>query len=135
MNIVGTQPILNPMYSISPGENQEIQFEVLRGDVDTMVVIYDYQGQRLPFYCVSPKGEVVDQVLIPPGYQLRSAFTAQARLVQFKMPLKEPDRYAGTWKVVVVHDGRVCRGNPEWTARYRFQGTEQGSDRLSTERL
>ena len=112
MNIVGTQPILDPMYWITAGEKQEIQFEVLRGDVDAMVVIYDYQGQRLPFFCVSPKGEILDPVLIPPGYQLRSAFTAQARLVQFKMPLKEPDRYAGTWKVVVVHDGRVCRGSP-----------------------
>jgi hypothetical protein len=112
MNIVGTQPILDPMYWISPGEKHEIQFEVLRGDVDAMVVIYDYQGQRLPFFCVSPTGEIVDPVAIPAGYQLRAAFTSQARLVQFKMPSKEPDRYAGTWKVVVVHDGRVCRGAP-----------------------
>jgi hypothetical protein len=112
MDIVGTQPILDPMYWINPGEKHEIQFEVLRGDVDAMVVIYDYQGQRLPFFCVSPIGEIVDPVMIPAGYQLRAAFTSQARLVQFKMPSKEPDRYAGTWKVVVVHDGRVCKGPP-----------------------
>ncbi|CAD6556850.1 hypothetical protein LMG28727_06211 [Paraburkholderia kirstenboschensis] len=112
MGIVGTQPILDPMYWISPGEKQEIQFEVLRGDVEAMVVIYDYQGQRLPFFCVSPTGELVDPVMVPPGYQLRAAFTSQARVVQFKMPAKEPDRYAGTWKVVVVHDGRICKGPP-----------------------
>lgn len=112
MNIVGTQAILDPMYWITPGEKQEIQFEVLRGDVDAMVVIYDYQGQRLPFFCVSPAGEILDPVMIPAGYQLRAASTSQARLVQFKMPSKEPDRYAGTWKVVVVHDGRLCKGPP-----------------------
>jgi hypothetical protein len=112
MNIVGTQPIIDPMYWISPGEKQQIEFEVLRGDVDAMVVIYDYQGQRLPFFCLSPTGEIIDPVLIPPGYQLRAAFTNQARLVQFKMPAKEPDRYAGAWRVVVVHDGRVCKGPP-----------------------
>ena len=112
MNIVGTQPVLDPMYWISPGEKQEIEFEVLRGDVEAMVVIYDYKGQRLPFFCVSPSGEILDPVLVPPGYQLRSAFTGKARLVQFKMPQKEPERYAGTWKVVVVHDGKVCQGAP-----------------------
>jgi hypothetical protein len=112
MNIVGTQPIIDPMYWISPGEKQEIQFEVLRGDVDAMVVIYDYHGQRLPFFCVSPSGEILDPVLVPPGYQLRGAFTDQARLVQFKMPPNEPEQYVGTWKVVVVHDGRVCKGPP-----------------------
>ena len=112
MNIVGTQPVLDPMYWITPGTTQEIEFEVLRGDVDAIVVIYDHLGKRLPFFCVSPKGEIVDPAVIPPGFQLRSAFTNQARLVEFKMPLKEPDRYAGTWKVVVRHAGVVCRGNP-----------------------
>jgi hypothetical protein len=108
MKIVGTQPIIDPMYWIAPGDKHEIAFEVLRGDVEAIIVIYDYQGNRLPFFCVSPKGEIVDPALIPPGFQLRSGFTSQARLVEFKMPLKEPDRYAGTWRVVVGYD-RVCR--------------------------
>ena len=112
MDIVGTQSILDPMFWIAPGDAHEIEFEVLRGDVDAIIVIYDFQGKRLPFFCVSPKGEIVDPVFIPPGFQLRSGFTSQARLVEFKMPLKEPDRYAGTWKVVVQHRGMVCRGNP-----------------------
>ncbi|MDQ3668004.1 MAG: choice-of-anchor D domain-containing protein, partial [Acidobacteriota bacterium] len=112
MNIVGTQPVLDPMNWIAPGDTHEIEFEVLRGDVDAIVVIYDFQGNRLPFFCVSPKGEIIDPVVIAPGFQLRSGFTSQARLVEFKMPLKEPDRYAGTWKVVILHKGTVCRGNP-----------------------
>lgn len=112
MNIVGTQPILDPMFWITPGDTHEIEFEVLRGDVDAIIVIYDFKGNRLPFFCVSPKGEIVDPALIPPGFQFRSGFTSQARLVEFKMPLKEPDRYAGTWKVVVRHSGTVCSGNP-----------------------
>jgi hypothetical protein len=112
MNIVGTQPILDPMYWISPGTKHEIEFEVLRGDVEAMVVIYDFQGNRLPFNLVSPKGEILDPAVIPPGFQLRSGFTSQARLVQFRMPANEPNRYAGTWKAVIVHNGTVCRGNP-----------------------
>lgn len=80
-------------------------------------MIYDYHGNRLPFYCLSPKGEVVDPAVIPPGYQLRSGFTGQARLVQFKMPLKEPDRYAGTWKVIIQHKGMVCKGSPNRQAK------------------
>jgi hypothetical protein len=112
MNIVGTQPILDPMYWIAPGDTHEIEFEVLRGDIDAIVVIYDFQGNRLPFFCMSPKNEIVDPVMIPAGFQLRSGFTSQARIVEFKMPLKEPDRYAGTWKVMVQHRGIVCRGNP-----------------------
>jgi hypothetical protein len=112
MNIVGTQPVLDPMFWIAPGDTHEIEFEVLRGDVDAIVVIYDFEGNRLPFFCVSPKGEIVDPALIPPGFQLRSGFTSQARLVEFKMPLKESDRYAGTWKVLIQHRGIVCRGDP-----------------------
>ena len=113
MNVVGTQTVLDPMYWINPGEKHEIQFEVLRGDVDAMVVIFDYQGKRLPFFCVSPQGEIIDPSLVPAGFQLRAAATKQARIVQFKMPLKEPDRYAGTWTVVVRHDGRACGGMPD----------------------
>jgi hypothetical protein len=112
MDVVGTSPISDPMYWISPGQTEEIEFDVLRGDVDALVVIFDYEGLRLPFYCVSPIGEVVDASVIPPGYQLRSGWTSQARFVEFKMPLKEPDRYAGRWKVVVQHEGRVCVGPP-----------------------
>jgi hypothetical protein len=50
--------------------------------------------------------------MIPAGFQLRSGFTSEARIVEFKMPLKEPDRYAGTWKIVVQHRGIICRGKP-----------------------
>jgi hypothetical protein len=112
MNIVGLQLVHDPMYWISPGETHEIEFEVLRGDVEAMVVIYDFHGRRLPFYCVSPSGEIVDPVVIPAGYQLRAAFTSQARLVQFKVPQKAPERYAGTWKVVIQHRGLICQGPP-----------------------
>lgn len=122
MDIVGTQPIIDPMYWISYGETQEIEFEVLPGDVEAMVVIYDYEGQRLPFVCRAPNGEFVDPGFIPPGYQLRAAYTDQARLVQFKMPHKEPARYAGTWKVIITHAGLVCKGPPSLHARERGFG-------------
>ena len=112
MDIVGTSSVVDPMFWIAPGDKHEIEFDVLRGDVDALVVVCDFKGLRLPFYCVSPKGEIVDPAMIPPGYQLRSGATSQARFVEYKMPSKEPDRYAGRWKVIVEHPGRVCRGMP-----------------------
>jgi hypothetical protein len=113
MDVVGMPMVLDPMYWIAPGTKHQIEFEVLPGDVDAMVVIYDYEGNRLPFFCVSPKGEILDPAAVPPGFQLRAGFTSQARFVQFRMPPKEPNRYAGTWKVVIVHDGTVCFGSPD----------------------
>jgi hypothetical protein len=112
MDIVGTAGVLDPMYWISPGVKHEIDFDVLRGDVDALVVIYDFEGKRLPFWCVSPQGEILDPSSIPPGFQLRAAATNEARVIEFKMPLQKPDRYAGRWKVVVEHPGKVCFGMP-----------------------
>ena len=112
MDVVGTSPISDPMYWIFPGQTQKIQFEVLQGDVDALIVIYDYQGMRLPFWCVSPKGEIIDASIVPQGFQLRSGFAKEARFLEFKMPPRQPSRYAGTWTVVIQHQGRVCYGNP-----------------------
>jgi von Willebrand factor type A domain/Abnormal spindle-like microcephaly-assoc'd, ASPM-SPD-2-Hydin len=113
MDVVGTSPISDPMYWIFPGQTQQIQFEVLRGDVDALIVIYDYQGMRLPFWCLSPLGEIVDASIVPPGFQLRSGFASEARFLEFKMPPNQPNRYAGTWTVVIQHQGRVCFGTPQ----------------------
>jgi hypothetical protein len=55
---------------------------------------------------------MLDPSSIPAGFQLRSGATPGARVVEFKMPLGEPDRYAGRWKVVVRHPGRICQGMP-----------------------
>ncbi len=120
MDIVGKSPIIDPMYWISLGDTHKIQFEVLPGDLDAMVVIYDYQGNRLPFFCVSPLGEIIDPAVVPADFQLRSGFTSQARIVEFKMPFKEPKRYAGTWTVVIEHRGRVCRGQPSKSSEPGF---------------
>ena len=112
MDIVGTAGILDPMYWIAAGDTHRIDFDVLRGDVDALVVIYDFEGRRLPFWCVSPQGELIDPASIPPGFQLRAAATNQARVVEFKMPRNEPDRYSGSWTVVVEHPGKICSGMP-----------------------
>jgi hypothetical protein len=112
MEIVEKSSVVDPMFWISPGDKHIIEFDVLRGDVNALVVIYDYEGYRLPFYSISPTGEIVDPVIIPTGYQLRSGATSKARFVEFKMPMNEPDRYSGRWKVVIEHPMRVCFGIP-----------------------
>jgi hypothetical protein len=115
MQLVGTSSIADPMYWIMPGEFQEIEFDVLRGDTEVIIVLFDWKGMRLPFYCLSPTGQVVDPALVPQGYQLRAGAISEARFVEFKLPSKEPDRYAGRWKVHIEHPGRVCMGMPHST--------------------
>jgi len=112
MDLVGTASVTDPMYTIAPGQRHEIEFDVLPGDVEALVVLFDYEGMRLPFYCLSPSGEIIDAGLIPPGYQLRSGWTPQTRFLTFKMPALDPKRYAGRWKVVIEHRGQVCMGPP-----------------------
>lgn len=112
MDIVGTSSVIDPMYWIPPGQVHEIEFDVLRGDVNALIVLYDWEGMRLPFYCLSPRGEIIDPAVIPQGYQIRAGATNKARFIEFKMPMKEPDRYAGRWKVIVEHPKHVCMGMP-----------------------
>jgi hypothetical protein len=111
MEKVDKSIISDPMYVIDPLDKHELEFEVLRGDVDVLIVVYDFKGQRLPFYCLSPQEELIDPVFVPEGFQLRTGSTIQARIVEFKMPAKEPARYAGRWRVIVEHPGQVCRGD------------------------
>lgn len=113
MDIVGTSGILDPLYTIAPGQKHHIEYDVLRGDVAASIVVFDYQGIRLPFHLESPRGEIIDATSVPPGFQLRTGATGSARFLEYKMPLSEPDRYAGRWAVVVEHRGEVCLGLPE----------------------
>ncbi len=128
MGLAGVAPIVDPMYWIGPGETQQHDFEVLRGDVNALVVIYDWEGKRLPFFCRSPKGEILDPASLPPGFQLRAGVTPTARIVEIKMPKAEPNRYAGTWQVVIQHPKQICYGeleirkNPREDANQAIQG-------------
>ena len=111
METASLSQILDPFYIINPGDTHEIEFDVFAGDVNAMVVLYDEPGKRLPFFVVSPKGEVLSGTSLPPGFTLRFHSTPTARFAEFFFPNKEPKRYAGKWKVVIKHDGRVCTGD------------------------
>lgn len=111
MDVIGVSTISDPVFTIAPGQQQSIEFDVLEGDVGAMVVVFDYDGMRLPFSIVSPKGEVIDGVTVPPDFQLRVGSTTTARFVDFLMPPGQPQRCAGRWTVVVEHHGEVCSGD------------------------
>jgi hypothetical protein len=111
MATAGVEQILDPFYTINPGEVHEHEFDIFPGDVNAMVVVYDEPGRRLPFFIVSPKEEVLSGTHLPAGFSVRSQSTDTARLVEFFFPQKEPRRYAGRWKVVVRHARRVCSGD------------------------
>jgi hypothetical protein len=122
MNMVDFAQIVDPDFTIWPGQTQTFEFDLLRGDVGAMIVLYDLDGIRLPFFAISPRGEVLDANYVPPGFQLRSGFTDRSRFLDFLLPPSEPDRYAGRWKVIVKHDGRACRGMPVNRKRGKDKG-------------
>jgi hypothetical protein len=108
MATVDLTQISDPTFWINPNENHEHPFVVLRGDVTIMVVIFDRDGVRLPFWLLTPKGEIIELANIPPGFQIRPGMTKTARFMEVRLPQGEPDRYAGQWKVIIRHDGKFC---------------------------
>lgn len=112
MDIVNLVPISDPVLDIQPGDEYRFPFEVLRGDVGGLVVMYDLMGIRAPFWLQTPQGEILDANFLPPGFRLRPGFTPATRFLQFENPPMEPARYAGTWNLVVQHQKKACRGNP-----------------------
>jgi hypothetical protein len=108
MDTVDLATIQDPVTTIVAGAQHVIPFEVLRGDVGCMVVVYDRDGIRIPFFLTTPAGETIDLTAVPSGFQIRPGITNTARFVEIKFPLNEVIRYAGTWKLIVTHDGRAC---------------------------
>ncbi|TXH70315.1 MAG: choice-of-anchor D domain-containing protein [Thiothrix sp.] len=108
MATVDMAQILDPSFVIAAYETHEHPFTVLRGDVTFMVVIYDRDQVRLPFWLQSPQGEIVDLSSIPEGFQLRVGLTRTARFIELRLPAKEPERYAGQWILTVKHEGQWC---------------------------
>lgn len=111
MDAAGLAMITDPFYTIAPSEQHEHEFDIFPGDVNTMVVVYDEPGRRLPFHLVTPRGEELSGTLLPSGFGVRHQSTDTARVVEVRFPRGEPKRYAGRWKVVVDHRGYVCAGD------------------------
>ena len=110
MDVADLATIRDPVYTIAPGQEQKIEFDILQGDVEAMIIVFDHKGNRLPFRLKSPLGEILDGVTMPPGFQTRVGSTSNARFVEFLMPAGEPKRYAGRWTVIVENRGEVCKG-------------------------
>lgn len=108
MEAVNYAVISDPVFTILPGETHQFEFEVLNGDKSAMVVIYDKDFLRIPFMVLTPTGELIDLLNVPAGYQIRPGISPTARFIEINMPQGEPERYAGTWKVLVKHDKKAC---------------------------
>ncbi|MGH8242796.1 MAG: choice-of-anchor D domain-containing protein, partial [Steroidobacteraceae bacterium] len=108
MDTVDLATILDPTYLIAADQEHVIDFEVLRGDVALMVVLYDRDGIRLPFHLRTAGGEIVELSSLPPGYQIRPGITSTARFIEVRLPALEPERYTGTWRLTIQHDGQAC---------------------------
>ena len=110
MDMARLVPLADPVFTIDAGSRHRFEFDVLRGDVSTLVVIYDRDGLRLPFHLETPAGEVIEAATVPPGFQLRAGISPTARYIEVLMPQGEEARYAGRWTVVVAHNGEICFG-------------------------
>ena len=113
MEAVNYAQIEDPVFQIIPGETHQFDFEVLQGDKSAMVVIYDREGIRLPFWILTPLGEMIDLITVPPGFQIRPGISPTARFIEVNMPQNQPERYRGTWKVILKHDKRACRSDAQ----------------------
>ncbi len=102
--------ITDPFFTIAPGDKHIHEFDILPGDINCMVVIYDTPDLRLPFYVESPRGELFSGTTLPPGFGVRFRSTPTARFAELTFPWKEPDRYVGRWQVIVEHGGYACSG-------------------------
>jgi hypothetical protein len=112
MEAVNYSQVSDPVFTILAGETHQFDFEVLPGDKSAIIVLYD-RDFRLPFWISTPTGEVIDLLSVPPGFQTRPGVSPTARFIEINMPQNEPERYAGTWKINVVHDRRACSEGKE----------------------
>ncbi len=124
MDAVDLAVISDPVATIHGGETHRIPFEVLRGDVGGLVVVYDKLGAgRLPYYLETPLGEIIDVTSLPTGFQIRHGITETARFTEFRNPAGEVNRYAGTWNLVVMHQGRLCRDDKKYFTTHYTHAT------------
>jgi len=110
METASLQQLSDPFWTIPAGSKHWHAFDLLPGDVNFMVVLYDIEGRRLPFFIESPMGEIIKDMAAPPGFAIRAGASPTARFVEVRLPAGDPKRYAGQWNVVVVHDGYACMG-------------------------
>ncbi len=102
----------DPVKTITPGGEHKISFDVLKGDVRFLIVIYDKEGLRLPFHLLTPAGEIVDVTDVPDEFKIRIGATKTARFVEVELLLGRPERYAGQWFLVVRHEWSTGVGIP-----------------------
>jgi Abnormal spindle-like microcephaly-assoc'd, ASPM-SPD-2-Hydin/von Willebrand factor type A domain len=134
MATVDLAQINDPTFWLAPNSTHEHRFSILRGDVTFMVVIFDRDGVRLPFWLESPTGEIVELTTVPAGFQIRPGITNTARFLEVRLPQGEPDRYAGEWKAVIAHNGKNCvlPGIPSAAVWHDGGTVGQGSPAIGT---
>ncbi len=115
LDMVNMASLVDPKFTINAGDKIELPFNVLRGDVSGMIVMYDIEGIRLPFWLRSPIGEIVDVSSIPPGlYAVQLRLHRRVSLPRIQDAPGQPALAItpGTWTLIVQHNKMACTGNP-----------------------
>ncbi|MCF0075195.1 choice-of-anchor D domain-containing protein [Dyadobacter sp. CY261] len=111
MEAVNYAVISDPVFTIGPQQQHDFQFEVLEGDKSALIVMYDKDHIRIPFYIRTPGGIEIDVTTVPVDFAIRAGISPTARFVEILMPADKPEIYAGTWTVIVKHLGSACVAN------------------------
>ncbi len=102
--------IADPLATALPGDGFKYEFWLEASYVRLTAVIYDKDGRRLPFFLITPKGDRIHAMSVPPAYSVRSGETSTARFIEVLLPEEESDQASGRWTLVVEHPGAYSVG-------------------------
>ncbi|WP_158675329.1 Ig-like domain-containing protein [Thiohalobacter thiocyanaticus] len=108
--LLGQQPVLDPVYTIAPGQTFETPIPLIPADKEVTIALMFKQGV-LPYTVIAPDGTAYPTASPPNGFGQSVEELPTARLFKLKLPTDEPQRYQGVWKLRVAHQGFVWVGD------------------------
>lgn len=108
--LLGQQPVLDPIYTIAPGQTFETLIPLIPADKEVTIALMFKQGV-LPYTVIAPDGTVFPTASPPNGFGQSVEELPTARLFKLKLPTDDPQRYQGVWKLRVAHQGFVWIGD------------------------
>lgn len=104
--ILGGMTALDPVSRIQPGQEQVWQVELIPADKAVSFVLI-YKNGVLPYAIDAPDGTEYPIGTPPSGFGQSVHAPPNARIVRIQLPTDEPHRYAGIWKIRVLHGGKL----------------------------
>ena len=110
--ILGQTPVLDPIFVINPGEIQATEIPLIPADIEATFVLVFKDGV-LPYRVIDPNGIEYPTGTPPAGIGQQALDLPNARILKLKLPTDNPAQYQGTWRIEVVHGGKLTMDDPE----------------------